>query len=512
MQSRPRTSRILLIAALCVAIVAAWLVVAGAPLPVEAPPQQLPASTAATDPSAPKSADALRVLSREAGGPTWSLVARDKEGRPIAGAELRVRDGEVLARTDSHGEIGPMALLEQRLTLRRDGFLDCEVGPVSEGSRHEVCMTRAATLAWTVVDDRSLPVAGVRIEVQQQDGAESTKGIGVTDERGEAVLTSLVEGPIRLEVEATEVIVSRYDVPPVAPARGTIHVVRPVVAFGEFVETPESWQTRLAREIVRVGLAPQGPEQAGVAVFANRLREGRADRVAYALCCPLESIPAGAGLDVSYLVGGRWHVATIPFRRFESGMRPAALGERLPVVGRVVALEVRSPGGAAMPLEGLELRIAPQPPAPAAHDILVRAAPFAVRLPGGRYKLTSRAGAVALALPDDVLEVADRPANEPALPWTIQLARNIAAVDFEVPWTDGAAPLDAGSVFVRHESGKADVRYFPDGGLRRAGFLMAEGWNDVVLTDQNGATRNLRVQIRESGRLVVDGMGRGHAR
>jgi hypothetical protein len=41
---------------------------------------------------------------------------------------------------------------------------------------------------------------------------------------------------------------------------------------------------------------------------------------------------------------------------------------------------------------------------------------------------------------------------------------------------------------------------------------MAEGWNDVVLTDQNGATRNLRVQIRESGRLVVDGMGRGHAR
>lgn len=445
------------------------------------------------------------------------ILVTDPAGVPVSGAELRrstTLDGgdEVVAVTGARGILAFEAGTPAAMVVLHASYLPYPIEEHVELPR-EIRLDRGHRVSVRAVDDDGRPVPGVEVSVRQAPVAWSANGLqrtGLTDSGGRAQLSGLLAGPFRLTVDAPEHVMVGMTVGASAPTEGVLNMRRPLVALGRSRAPLDSFEGSISSGSATSSLTPMGISQTTLTRFATGLRAARPNIVAFAIC-PDGAVPDAAHFRVSYLCGGHWGVAKIPFRPYESGMEPIAFGpEDSAVTGTLHQVIVRSRDGMEIPVSDLQLAIVQLEGPDLAHPVRVFKERQQIRLPVGRYRLQSRIPAVLASLAGFEFDVTASDRSERIHDALITLDQHLTVARLRLRGSHAAGGLGGpgvGTIRVSATAVGTAAQFFQPGEVGEVPVCLLEGWNDVTVIDCNSLERRIRTRVTRSGRAALDDTG-----
>ena len=454
------------------------------------------------------------------------ITVHDQSGSPIRGAELVALDTKArdpareCRRIATSDQAGKLSSNEPRIPgeflIRHPHYQSVKLGDYSIACEtRDVTLVIGATVEIAAIDEQGNAVAGVHIKLVQKGQAEGTGAHSEErrtsgDRRGGFV--GLARGPFAITADSDTHIVTEIALGEVAPTSGTIRLCSPLVAFGQSRWPLDSFEGRLSTSLLNKGATPQGPAQVSVTRFVEQLRGGSPDRVAFAIGSQIASLTEADCFEVSYLAGGEWGFARLPFRRMVENLQPTLFGDSVATPrGELVQLAVRTKAGQELDCSNMRLRIVPQGGPNTAHAIRIYRANQSMRLPKGKYTIESRCFAVDGSIGDKSIVIAgDNPSND-VRRIDVALSRHLYAATPQVKAfgaTSAGTFIDSGTVFVKSESGYADVYYSTEGNLSNESVFLAEGLNTVRVTGLDGQVREVFVQVGTSGSGILTDDGK----
>ena len=454
------------------------------------------------------------------------ITVHDEGGSPICDAELISFDSKALdptrkirriATSDSEGRLrSNEARIPGELLIKHPHYQSLRLGDYSIACENrKVTLVAGATVEIEAIDEQGGAVPSVTIKLIQNrssDGTGSYSDTRQTGGDGKVVFAGLDHGPFAFTADSDTHIVTHIALGDSAPTSGTIRLCSPLVAFGKSRWPLDSFEGCLSTSLLNKDATPQGPAQVSVTRFIEQLRGGSPDKVAFAIRPPLASLTEADCFEVSYLAGGEWGFARLPFRRMAEPLEPTLFGDSVATPrGELVQLVVRARTGQDLDCSNMRLRIVPQDGPATAHAIRIYRANQVLRLPKGKYILESKSFAVDGSIGDKSIVIAeDNPSNDIRL-IEVVLSRHLFAATPQLRAVGGTSAgnfIDSGTVFVKSESGHADVYYSTEGNLPSEIVFLAEGSNTVRVTGLQGQVREVYIQVSASGTGVLTDDGK----
>jgi len=454
------------------------------------------------------------------------ITVHDQSGSPIQGAELVANDTTAhdstracrrIATSDQTGRLlSNEPQIPGELLVRHPQYLPLKLGDYSSACEtREVTLVIGATVEIDAIDEQGNAVAGVRIKLIQNG---ETEGTGTHSEElqtggdGRVGFVGLARGPFAIMVDSDTHIVTEISLGDLAPTSGTIRLCSPLVAFGQSRWPLDSFRGQLSTSLLKKGAVPQGPAQVSGIRFAEQLRGGSPDRVAFAIPSQMASLTEADCLEVPYLTGGEWGFARLPFRKMVGNLQPTLFGDSVATPrGQSVQLVVRTKSGQELDCSNMRLRIVPRDGPTTAHAIGIYQANQRLRLPKGNYTLESKCSAVDGSIVEKSFVIADDNPSNDVRRIEVVLGRHlfIAMPQLMAFGAKSASTfIDSGTVFVKPESGYADVYYSTEGNLSTEIVFLPEGMNTVRVTGLGGQVREVFVRVDESGYGVLTNDGK----
>lgn len=454
------------------------------------------------------------------------ITVRDQGGSPIGGAELVVLDTKTrdsvreCRRIATSDQAGRLSSNEPRIPgefqIRHPNYQPVKLGDYSIACEtRDVTLVAGATVDIEAIDEQGGAVAGVKIKLVQNcevDGPGARSEERLTSLDGRVEFLGLARGPFSINADSDTHIVTEIALGESAPTSGTIKLCSPLVAFGQSRWPLDSFEGRLSTSLLNKGATPQGPAQISVTRFVEQLRGGSPDRVAFAIRSQIASLTEQDCFEVSYLGGGEWGFARIPFRQMVENLQPTLFGDSVATPrGELVQLVVRTKAGQELDCSNMRLRIVPQDGPTTAHAIRIYRAKQSVRLPKGKYTIESKCFAVDGSIGDKSIVIADDNPADDVRRIEVALSRHLYAAAPRLTAVGVASAgtlIDSGTVLVKSESGYADVYYSTEGNLSNENVFLPEGLNTVRVTDLGGQVREVFVQVGTSGSGILTDDGK----
>ena len=454
------------------------------------------------------------------------ITVHDEGGSPICDAELISFDSTALdptrksrriATSDSEGRLrSNEARIPGEFLIKHPHYQTLRLGDYSIAcEKRKVTLVAGATVEIEAIDEQGDAVPSVTIKLIQNNSYNGTTSYSETRRTGgdgRVGFAGLDRGPFAFTADSDTHIVTDIELGDSAPTSGTIRLCSPLVAFGKSRWPLDSFEGRLSTSLLNKDATPQGPTQVSVTRFIERIRGGSPDKVAFAIRLPLARLTDADCFEVSYLAGGEWGFARLPFRRMAEPLEPTLFGDSVATPrGESVQLVVRARTGQDLDYSNMRLRIVPQDGPATAHAIRIYRANQVLRLPKGKYILESKSFAVDGSIGDKSIVIAeDNPSNDIRL-IEVVLSRHLFAATPQlraVGATSAGNFIDSGTVFVKSESGHADVYYSTEGNLPSESVFLAEGSNTVRVTGLQGQVREVYIQVSASGTGVLTDDGK----
>lgn len=464
------------------------------------------------------------------------LKVKTKEGDPIEGVEVRLVDAsfkvlgqypDCIAKTDGSGRV----FLGRSVMGQAAGIqLDCldflrgyvETDRFDHVESLEVVLIRAAYLGLKVVDSEGAPLAGVlccaanrhvsseeahRLSVRAAAISEPLQGFteggitwGVTDSLGQVKLTGLAPGVFSMAAEHANYIVSDLLVGSMLPTEGRVTMIRPRVVLADLpLDGRVVWWTMSMPD----GATPQGLAQRAVGLLQSRIKAKFPNTICGVAAPASFGKPNEASVELLDRELG-WVTARVRLREFSADIAPEPLeypfGAKRCAMGEIV-LRVSGADGSEWPLAAdatweiapAELRGLPR----RSRTVALRPG-IPVRLPVGKYVVTSPIGIVAAAIHDARVEVIPGGVSTA----DVKISHAIALVQLSAKG-DRGHPIESGSVVASNGS-QSGTYLFNDamdgawiwvpGGSAKVRFY-ADGHEEMIVgTDIQGGTKG-RIEV-----------------